>query len=294
MNKIQKHLHNFENFLIGLMFTLKWIFGFIKPTKQLYSYRKDRKLIFHDEFNNPILDKNKWRNGEDFLKLNRNVSSLAKTDSNMIINKSIAKFIVKEEKGTYQNWDGPFDYNYTHSVISTDGKFEHTYGRWESCIKVSNNKRLWPAFWLLSVPWVDDRRKQENKYSILPEIDIIEHFGGENRKYKNMQFTYHYGQSYEKGEHFQLPTSIKRLNFSKDFFIYSIEWTEKYIKWYINDELVKVLRFKRFKHKNDIANKPAFIIVNDIVNSEYGDIYKSEYQLPDGMEVDWVRVYDKK
>lgn len=294
MNKIQKHLHNFENFLIGLIFTLKWVFGFIKPTKKLHFYRKNRKLIFNEDFNNPKLDEIKWNKGEDFFKVNRNASSLAMTDSNMIINRSIAKFIVKEENGVYQNWDGKFNYNYTHSIITTEKKFEHTYGRWEACIKVSNNKRLWPAFWLLSAAWEDNRKNEKNKFNNLPEIDIIEHFGGENRKYKNMQFTYHYGQSYDNDKHFQLPTSIKRLNFSKDFFIYSIEWTEKHIKWYINNTLVKILRFKQFKHINDMANKPAFIIINDVIHYKCGDIYKTDYQLPDGMEVDWVRVYDKK
>jgi len=225
------------------------------------------------------------------LKLNRNVASLCETDKNLKIHDSIAKFYVKELKGVYQNWDGPFEYNYTHTAISTDGKFEQIYGRWEACIKVANNKRLWPAFWLLSTPWVDNRRSQDNKYSILPEIDIIEHFGGEHRKYKNMQFTYHFGKSYEKGEHFQLPTSIAFIDFSKGFYVYSIEWTAKGIKWYVNGVLAKILRFSMIEDIADVANKPAFIILNDVVNSSFGDKYKHKYSLPDGMEVDWVRVY---
>ena len=281
-----KWLSNIENFFIGLIFIFKWKFGLITPTSKLYEPLKNKTVTFVDHFEKNKIDLKKWNYSLPWGNVNREVKSYCKTEENITIKDSIIKFNVKKESGTTEDWSGTFNYDYTHSCITTNDKFYQTYGRWDACIKVSKNKRLWPAFWLLTKVWGDGRKE-----SILPEIDIIEHFGGENHKYKDMQFTYHCGQSYQKPYHKQFPTDIKYLDFSKDFFVYSIEWTTRGIKWYVNNSLVKILRFDYLNDDNDIANKPCFIILNDIVNFEDGDKYENEYSLPDGMEVDWVRVY---
>jgi len=288
-----KWLQIAENFFIGLFFILKWRFGYIKDTYYLSAFRENRRLTFSDDFNRDYLDITKWNYPYGWGKTDTRVSSYSKSEENIMIHNGKIKLNVKKESGISNDWYEPVPYTYTHSSIDTNNKFFQTYGRWEASIKVANNKRLWPAFWLLTKTWQDDRRKgyNGNKDNIMPEIDIFEHFGGENNKYKDMIFTYHCGASYDKSEHIFFPTHIKHLNFSRGFLVYSIEWTEDYIKWYVNDSLVKVFRFKYLSDKRDIANKPCYIILDDIVNWENGDKYEKKYTLPDGMEVDWVRVY---
>lgn len=69
---------------------------------------------------------------------------------------------------------------------------------------------------------------------------------------------------------------------------YAAEWTKDSIKWYINNELVKVFNIKTMKDY-EIPTHPMYIIINEGVHEDR--LLLNASKLPEGMEVDWIRVY---
>ena len=63
------------------------------------------------------------------------------------------------------------DREFTSAHVSTEGKLEQKYGKWEIRAKLPNTQGMWPAIWLLPVDG-----------SWPPEIDIIELVGKEPDK----------------------------------------------------------------------------------------------------------------
>lgn len=287
LRKLLKHLSNVENNFYILIFKIKWYLDLIEPATDVITH--DRELTFHDDFNSPTIDRSKWTTQYPWGRraIVNEVNSFITDGSNISMRDSIAKFIVKEQSGETYDWMGHYDYDFTVPVLTTEKKFEQLYGRFDAKIKVSNNKRVWPAFWLLNQTY-QCNYNGENKGMILPEIDIMEHFGGEENKVKNMQFTYHCGIDYNHETKIQYPTKLTNIDLSKDFFIYTVEWSKNKIVWKINDQIVKVHRY--WMHNDfEIASHPMYIILNVAINGEDAKIYKDE--LPDGMEVDWITVY---
>ena len=71
------------------------------------------------------------------------------------------------------------DRSYTSGHISTKGRHEQVYGRWEIRAKLPTSQGMWPAIWLLP-----------NDDSWPPEIDIIELVGKEPT---TVHHSYHWG-----------------------------------------------------------------------------------------------------
>jgi len=221
----------------------------------------------------------------------KNQSCLYKQE-NCIIEDSKLKIIVKKESGKHDSWDGKGTYEYTTGSIHTNCAnqygikgFSQRFGRMEMKAKASNRIGSWMAFWMLS------HRDIPGKGAILPEIDIIENFGGEAKGQKNldMQFTVHYGTDYNAPDRRSDYSYVKDMDFSDDYYIYALEWTDKKIKWYINNNLVKVSRFAKMEEL-DRPLYNMFLIIGNGVRPEFikdmkeGDSYVA-------MTVDWVRVY---
>jgi beta-glucanase (GH16 family) len=67
--------------------------------------------------------------------------------------------------------------------------------------------------------------------------------------------------------------------YSKDFFIYSLEWTADSLVWKINDTEV-------FRQTSDIPQEPMYMLLA-------GGLDKPITAMT-SMEIDWVRVYKTK
>ena len=98
----------------------------------------------------------------------------------------------------------------------------------------------------------------------------------------------YYGLSYDKPWHKSNGTDIKCVNLTKDFHVYAIEWTKEKIEFFVDNEKFKVLYFMNY-NPEEIAHRPMYVIINEAVNKK--ELDKNFNLLPDGMEVDWVRVY---
>lgn len=295
IRKIYKELVSWYNFILTIRFIILYRLNKIKKTEELENEKREliqgKEKTFECNFNTLKEVKSKFSNsfpwGRHFI-LSENVSAIYSDWKNIKLDKGKCKFLVKDEEGVLPTWEGDFKYNVTGALLHTKDTFKQTYGVFEAKIKVSKNRRVWPAFWLLTDTWKLEYGEDEYEM-IMPEIDIIEHFGGEEKKNKRMQFTYHSGLDYSDDTKIQFPTKIGTIPWDEDYYIYGISWDEKGIKWYVNDVLVKVLHFKYLNKYYDVANKDCYIILTDNANSD--DFIKYNDKLPDGMVCDWVRAY---
>ncbi|MCU7553443.1 family 16 glycosylhydrolase [Alteromonas sp. ASW11-19] len=160
---------------------------------------------------------------------------------------------------------------------------EWTHGRFEASIKLPDGTGMWPAFWMLptnpDVGWPQSG-----------EIDILEATGQADM----IAFgTIHYGDPYPNNEWTSGRIIKQPDRWSDGFHEYAVEWEPGEIRWYVNDILYSV------KTPDDLSN-PAFwtfdnysyhFLLNMAVGGSIGGVV-DDSQLPQTMEVDYVRVYD--
>mgnify|MGYP003625515398 FL=1 len=174
------------------------------------------------------------------------------------------------------------DADYTSARVVTRGKNEWLYGKIEVRARLPAGSGTSPAIWML--PYFDDRPVK------LPEdgqLDIMVHSGAEVDVIHGMVHTSAYNLSLgtERMGHIQLSAVDKR------FHTFSIEWTPTKIEWFVDGK-------KYHKAVDDGTGKdgwpffnPFYLILNVSVRQGQG-LESTDW--PQRMEVDFVRVYQRK
>lgn len=164
--------------------------------------------------------------------------------------------------------------NYTSARMTTYQKFDFTYGKVEFRAKLPSGGGTWPALWMLG-----------SNYETTPwpgcgEIDVMEHVGNEQDE---VLATLHYpGNS--GGEGVTGSTSVPGA--SEEFHVYSVTWTEDFIRFYVDDEL-----FHTFANSADVPfNSDFFLIMNVAMGGNLGGPIDGGFT-ESSLEVDYVRVY---
>jgi len=178
-------------------------------------------------------------------------------------------------------WYGPC--GYTSARLVTKGKFDLKYGRFEARIKVPRGQGVWPAFWMLgndidTVGWPK-----------CGEIDIMENIG---REPSSVHGTVH-GPGYSGSKGIGGAFSFKNNSiFADAFHIYTVEWTAKEIRWYVDDIKFKTLKSKDLPSGSKwVFDHPFFMILNFAVGGEWPGVPDDTTEFPQAMQVDYVRVY---
>ena len=188
---------------------------------------------------------------------------------------------------------------YIHCFKGSDGKiysgrvYAHEsegwkYGIIEARIKLPKGKGTWPAFWMM--PCNNDFSK--NPWPLCGEIDIMEEVGVDANQTSSSLHT----EAYNHTKNTQKTAARYTEGAEDGFHVYRLEWTEDYIKTYVDGELL--LSFNN-DGKGDVKtwpyNKPFYVILNLAWGGDWGG-YKGvdESALPATMEVDYVRVFQKK
>ena len=171
--------------------------------------------------------------------------------------------------------------SYTSSRITTKGKFEKKYGRFETRIQLPWGQGLWPAFWLLGSN-IDDV-----SWPNCGEIDIME-YRGQNPTV--MLGTVH-GPGYSGGQSIGKLYELVNDRFDTGFHVIGIEWGPDYINFYVDDVLYNQIT------PNDVTgnwvfDQPFFIIMNLAVGGNFVGPPNAETVFPQTLLVDYVRVYE--
>ncbi|HBX71285.1 MAG TPA: glycosyl hydrolase family 16 [Chloroflexi bacterium] len=234
-------------------------------------------LIWSDEFEQPdgsspspqnwvhATGGSGWGNGE--LQFYTNDIKNAYIENNMLV----MKVINEEYMGR----------NYTSARLNTLTLAQFTYGRIEVRAKLPTTQGIWPAIWML--PAIGSS-------PVNGEIDIMELIGKEPFR---VYGTLHYGNPYEnQGSWFDLPESA---TFDQDFHVFSIEWEENEIRWYVDGQMY----YKANQWFTSQANspypapfdKPFYILLNVAVGGVWAGAPDDTSVFPQTMLVDYVRVY---
>ena len=162
------------------------------------------------------------------------------------------------------------------------------YGIFEARIKLPKGKGTWPAFWMM--PCNNDFGA--NPWPKCGEIDIMEEVGVNPNRTSSSLHT----ESYNHVMNTQKTAERLTEGAEDGFHVYRLEWAEDHITTYVDG--VKLLSFDN-DGKGNVAtwpfNKPFYVILNLAWGGSWGGMNGvDETALPATMEVDYVRVFQKK
>jgi beta-glucanase (GH16 family) len=242
------------------------------------------KLTWSDEFNYEGLpDSSKWtyETGGHGWGNNEKQFYLEKSIDNSFVKNGILH--IAALKKDYK------DLKYTSAKLTTFKKHNLKYGKIEVRAKLPEGKGTWPAIWMLPV---SIQNKTED-WPLCGEIDIMETVG----KDPGVIHTSLHSELYNHIKGTQVTHFEKVPGVSASFHKYGIEWTNKSIKFYIDDRLF----YESFKGENGRVStnegwpfdKPYYLILNLAIGGNWGgEIDNSIF--PSEMQVDYVRIYQKK
>ncbi|HEV7783184.1 MAG TPA: family 16 glycosylhydrolase [Chitinophagaceae bacterium] len=236
-------------------------------------------LAWADEFNGTTLSMSDWsfENGDGCPGIcgwgNNELEYYTGRPENLFFQDG--KMIIEARK---ENYSGK---NYTSSKILTRGKKTFKFGRFDIRAKLPKGKGIWPAFWLLP---------QNNVFGGWPksgEIDLMEMIGHEpNRSYGTLHFGPGPGST-QLGRNYTLPSGI----FNDEFHVFSLEWKQDQIKWFIDGNIFSTYTNADFGSNNYPFNEDFFFIVNLAVGGNWPGGPDAATYFPQWLIVDYIRVY---
>lgn len=239
------------------------------------------KLMWSDEFDGTALNTANWNYeiGTGSGGWGNNELQYYTNSTNNIFVKDgyLTIKAIKEQKGNS---------NYTSARITTRGKVDYKYGRFEASIKLPSGRGIWPAFWMMPTNSV---------YGIWPnsgEIDIMEHVG---YSAGNVHSTIHCelyngGKGTQKGSYKYLGNTIY-----DDFHLYAVEWFPDKMIFYVDDIVVFTYTPATRTQANWPFDQKFYMILNVAVGGNWGGVQGVDENIfPQEMVIDYVRVYQSE
>ncbi len=235
-------------------------------------------LIWHDEFDSAssLPDTSCWwyetgNHGWGNHELQNYIPGVQDTDTCALVSDGILKIMAKQRG---------------EEVLSVrmNTKESWTYGYFEARLKLPGGKGTWPAFWMMPSEgkvWPGDG-----------EIDIMEEVGYD----ANVIHSTIHCKAYNHSIGTQKAGQKKVETAQTDFHIYAVEWTEDFIKGYVDGDCY--FTFVNDKTGNNDTwpfNKPFYLKLNLAWGGDWGGSQGiDESALPAIYEIDYVRVFQKK
>ena len=158
------------------------------------------------------------------------------------------------------------------------------YGYFEARLRLPSGKGTWPAFWMMPsnfTTWPGDG-----------EIDIMEEVGYTPNYVSSAIHcnAYNHMNNTQKNKEIYLATA------QSEFHVYALEWTEDYIRTYVDGK--ELLYFANDKTGNKDTwpfNAAFYLKLNLAWGGNWGGAQGvDESALPATYEIDYVRVFQKK
>ena len=242
---------------------------------------KGRKLVWSDEFNGTSLNKSNWSydiGTGDWGWGNNEQQYYTDSESNVKVSNGSLKIIARKEKKSISS--------YTSGRITTKNKRSYKYGYFEARLAIPSMSGIWPAFWMLgsnidSVGWPK-----------CGEIDIMEAVNYNNVVYS----TLHWNNGGINAEY--SPTDYGNGSGDRDGYLvadrtkyhtYGMEWTEEYIKTYVDNIEVFNIKINNGNGK-EAFQKEHYFLLNVAVGGQWPGFNIGD-DFPQTMSVDYLRVY---
>lgn len=257
------------------------------------------KLVWSDEFNEAAVDTTSWNffhgwawNEEDQYYTSDTANAYIKNGMLIIQANKVHVPNPEYKAGTSDNHTRRQYIDYTSARLSTEGKREFIYGRFEMRARLPLAGGAWPAFWTLGTkrPWPDNG-----------EIDIMEMYrvNGENNILANV--------GWGSSEPLKPVWSTKKMPISQlqyddprwaeKFHVWRMDWDRDYIRLYVDNLLLNEVLLRQVCNASDGVNPyrdlPQYIVLNLAIGGLCGGKV-DDTAFPMKYEIDYVRVYQKK
>ncbi|HEX8237505.1 MAG TPA: family 16 glycosylhydrolase [Abditibacteriaceae bacterium] len=230
---------------------------------------KEWKLLWHDEFSGPQLDKTKWSIGLPWggtdgtgRHHNENYASYIMDDDISVrggrLHLTTQRRDVTDSKGRV--------FHFTEGLITTNKTFRATHGYFEIFAKMPTEAGpgTWPAFWTLADGWP-------------PEFDIIEYWGSDNR--------IHQGTATRKPEGGERWDSYHRSQASlSGWHTYGLEWGPGYQVYNIDGKVTYTVYGAHL-----LPDRAHYLLLNSGVDARRPP--RPHTTFPNDFIVEYVRVY---
>lgn len=182
---------------------------------------------------------------------------------------------------------------YTSACLTTAGKKEFLYGRFEIRARIPVGGGAWPAIWTLG---------KDREWPSCGEIDLMEYYRingvphilanaawGNDRPYEAV-----WNSAKIPYTHFTAADSL----WADAFHIWRMDWDETAIRLYLDDELLNEIPLSTTQNgsRGAYANpfrQPHYLLLNLAIGGIHGG-EPDEKAFPMKYEIDYVRVYQKK
>ena len=290
MNLKNTYFKNKKTTLISRLFLVLLL---IAGTSSNAQKKEKWKLVWKEEFNYTGLpNAKKWsyevghiRNNEKQYYTNARKENAWVSNGVLAITgkkESFPNESFKKGSGDWKTQDSTAQY--TSASINTLGKVGWKYGRIEIKAKLPHGGGIWPAIWMMGT------NRSEVGWPKCGEIDIMEFVGNQP---KDIYGTMHFPDPNAEGNKSN-GSKITSENLKNDFHLYAIEWNEKTIDVYFDNNKYHSFSIDSAGVGEDIPfRKPFYLLLNLAMGANWpGPIDDSI--LPQQFLVDYVRVYEKK
>lgn len=248
--------------------------GCKKEKEEYITAIPEKALVWSDEFNSTVLDNTKWNVYHEYRRKDPTGRDAWWDKDNVYVENG--NLVVK----TSQRTDGA----YAGACIDSKGKFENTYGYYETRVKLQTQEGHWGAFWLFAQSVNSTTNGRDGKDGT--EIDVFEspYVGlGQDR----MESALHY-DGYG-ADHKVANKSVTGMKMNDgNWHTFAVEWTPLWYRFYYDDVMVWETNF------GGISRVPQYLMISDEVGVWGGILDIRKATLPDYMLVDYVRVYNRK
>jgi beta-glucanase (GH16 family) len=231
-----------------------------------------RKLVWEEHFDEKSLNEKTWNielgDGCPNCGWGNNERQLYTADNHKI-EKSCLVITAKKET----------DNKYTSTRITTKGKKEFQYGRFEARAKLPVGQGIWPAFWMLG------SNIDQVGWPLCGEIDILEYVGKE----PDMVFTSLHTQDSHGNTINTKKTKIESIE--EGFHLYAIEWTPDKIEFFVDAKLVYTFQPELKTQAVWPYNQPFYFIINMAIGGNFGGPKVDDAIFPQKFYIDYIKVY---
>ncbi|MDI1256108.1 MAG: glycoside hydrolase family 16 protein [Flavobacterium sp.] len=229
--------------------------------------QEKRKLVWEENFTGKTLNETNWNFEVGGGGWGNNESQVYTKENHQLVDGNLV--ITAKLEGE----------QYTSTRITTQGKKEFKYGRFEARAKLPVGQGIWPAFWMLGsninlVGWPK-----------CGEIDILEYIGRDpHMVYTTLHTEARHGENGNSKK-----TELKEIE--EGFHVYAIEWTKDKIEFFVDDQSVYIFSPEDKPEAVWPFNQPFYFIINMAVGGNFGGPKVDDSIFPQQYTIDYVRVY---
>lgn len=239
---------------------------------------KTLKLVWHDEFDSPVLDESKWKYDTGYIRNKEHQYYTKNRSKNLRIEDS--KLIIEAHREKYDYGNGIA--TCTSAEITTQGKASWKYGRFEIKAKVPMGRGTWPAIWMMGTDI------SKIGWPRCGELDIMEYVGYNPGVF---HFTLH---GTKNGEYARAGAQTFKTSIPEErLAVFAIEWDEEGICYFIDETMVcEYKRGENIDMEPYPFDKEMFLLLNLAIGGTWGGLEGIDESIfPARYEIDYVRVY---